>query len=177
MRKSILFAVGIIAIVSCNNPGDKTAPKTDSTATPAVTYAYSIKKPDNWEIGSSSNTAIALNALKAFENNKLDECISFFADSVDWKTDFLDHKFSKDSLKAVFVANWKDMASLKVDMHDFESVISKDNKDEYVTLWYYQTTVDKKGKTDSMAVINDIKITNGKIVSLDEAFRHFPVKK
>jgi len=28
-----------------------------------------------------------------------------------------------------------------------------------------------------VAIINDLKISNGKIVSLDEAIRHFPVKK
>ena len=62
-------------------------------------------------------------------------------------------------------------------MHDFESVISKDKKDEYVTMWYVQTTTDKKGKVDSVAVINDLKISNGKIVTLDEAIRHFKPKK
>ena len=62
-------------------------------------------------------------------------------------------------------------------MHDFESVISKDKKEEYVTLWYTEINTDKKGKMDSVAIINDLKISNGKIVSLDEAIRHFPIKK
>ncbi|MCW3087117.1 MAG: hypothetical protein JWQ78_503, partial [Sediminibacterium sp.] len=35
----------------------------------------------------------------------------------------------------------------------------------------------KKGKTDSAEWVNDMKIVNGKIVALDEATRHFPVKK
>ena len=89
----------------------------------------------------------------------------------------MDRKLSKDSLKAIFVSSWKDRASLKVDMHDFESVISKDKKEEYVTLWYTEINTDKKGKMDSVAIINDLKISNGKIVSLDEAIRHFPIKK
>ena len=77
---------------------------------------------------------------------------------------------------SVLLSVWKDL-SVKIDLHDFESVISKDKKDEFVTLWYNQTTTDKKGKVDSVSVINDLKISNGKIVALDEAFRHFPVKK
>jgi hypothetical protein len=48
-------------------------------------------------------------------------------------------------------------------------VISKDKKDEFVTIWYYQTRTDKKGVTDSMGLINDMKIVNGKIVELDDA--------
>jgi hypothetical protein len=58
----------------------------------------------------------------------------------------MEAKLSRDSLKAFFTSSWKDLASMKINMHDFESVISKDKKDEYVTLWYVQTVTDKKGK-------------------------------
>ena len=158
MKKIVILFSSVLAVIGCNNPSDKAAAKTDSTATPTVTYAYSLKKPDNWDIGSSANTAVALNALKAFENNKIDECLSYFADSVNWRTDYFDKKLSKDSLKSSLLSVWKDL-SVKID------------------LWYNQTTTDKKGKVDSVSVINDLKISNGKIVALDEAFRHFPVKK
>jgi hypothetical protein len=56
-------------------------------------------------------------------------------------------------------------------------VISKDKKDEFVTIWYVQKSTDKKGKVDSLALINDMKIANGKIIELDEYTRHFKVKK
>lgn len=62
-------------------------------------------------------------------------------------------------------------------MNDYESVISKDKKDEWVTLWYKQITTDKKGKVDSISVVDDIKIENGKITVLDEKSRKFPVPK
>ena len=103
--------------------------------------------------------------------------MTYFADTVRWRTDYMEGKFSKDTLKAMFNRARGDMAVIKIDMHDFESVISKDKKEEYVTMWYVQTTTDKKGKTDSVAVINDLKLMNGKITELDEAYRHFPVKK
>jgi hypothetical protein len=163
--------------LSCNNPAGKDTPKTDSAGGAKPVYAYTISKPDNWETGSSQNTAIALNALKAFEKSNIDESLTYFADTVKWRTDFMEGKFSKDTVKAMFTKARGDMAAIKIDMRDYESVISKDKKDEYVTLWYMQTTTDKKGKTDSMAVINDMKIVNGKITELDEAFRHFPIKK
>ena len=177
MQKNFFLLLVIGIAFSCNTSSDKSTFKPDNADTSKPVYAYTIKYPDNWETASSKNTAIALSALKAFENNKLDESIGFFADSVDWKEDYVDRKLSKDSLKAIFVSSWKDRASLKVDMHDFESVISKDKKEEYVTLWYTEINTDKKGKMDSVAIINDLKISNGKIVSLDEAIRHFPVKK
>jgi hypothetical protein len=62
-------------------------------------------------------------------------------------------------------------------MNDWESVISADKKDEWVTLWYKQIQTDKKGKTDSLGVVDDAKIVNGKIVLLDEKIQHYPVAK
>ena len=177
MRKIVTLCLITYLLVSCDPAADKTGAKATTADTTKPVYAYTIKQPDNWEVGSPKNTAIALNALKAFENKKIDECLSYFADSVDWKSDYVEEKFSKDSLKSFLNGAWNMMASTKIDMHDFESVISKDKKDEYVTMWYVQTTTDKKGKVDSVAVINDLKISNGKIVTLDEAIRHFKPNK
>jgi hypothetical protein len=162
---------------SCTNPTEKTTEKSISADTSKPVYAYTVKNPDNWDIGSSKNTEIAFNALKAFENHKIDESLSFFADTVLWKADYVDAKLSKDSLKSIFNSLWNAAASFKIEMHDFESVISKDKKDEYVTIWYIENITDKKGKTDSLALINDMKIANGKIVELDEYTRHFKTKK
>ncbi len=177
MRKILTLCLLTYISVSCSNPAGKETAKADSAGAAKPVYAYTIDKPDNWETGSSQNTAVALSALKAFESNKIDECLTYFADTVRWRADYMDAKLSKDSLKSIFVKSWNDMTSTKVTMHDFESVISKDKKDAYVTLWYVQSTTDKKGKTDSMAVINDLKIVNGKITELDESMRHFPAKK
>ncbi len=60
---------------------------------------------------------------------------------------------------------------MEVKMQDWESVISKDKKQEWVTLWYTQKWEDMKGKKDSADIINDINIKNGKIVRLDEYTR------
>jgi len=62
-------------------------------------------------------------------------------------------------------------------MGDYESVISKDKKEEYVTLWFKEIVTDKSGKTDSLAYVADLKIENGKITELDEKTRKYPVRK
>lgn len=177
MKKILLPGLLIWIGISCNNPAEKTTANSDSTGIAQPVYAYTIEKPDNWDMGSTKNTEIALNALKAFENNKIDESLGYFADTVDWKSDYIEGRFPKDSLKAMFNAMWNATAALKINMHDFESVLSKDKKEAYVTLWYKETVTNKKGKTDSVEAINDLKIVNGKIAALDEAIRHFPVKK
>ena len=63
-------------------------------------------------------------------------------------------------------------------MSDWESVIAADKSEEWVTLWYKQYQTDKKGVTDSLGVVDDCKIVNGKIVVLDEKIQHLgPPKK
>jgi hypothetical protein len=174
MRKSLTLCVLVCISLSCNHLAKNINVETDSTASK---YAYTIAKPDNWEVGSTKNTALVLSSLKAYENNKIEECLSYFADTVRWRSDYVEGKFPKDSLRAMFAGIWKEISSMKINMEDFESVISKDKKDEYVTIWWVRTTTDKKGKTDSVAITNDVKISNGKIVALDEAIRHFKPAK
>jgi hypothetical protein len=164
-------------IISCSSPTEKATDKTVTADSSKTELAYTVKKPDNWDMNNTKNVAVAFNALKNFEDHKINESLRFFGDSVLWKADYMDTKLSNDSLRSIFNAIWNETASIKIDMHDFESVISKDKKDEFVTIWYYQTTTDKKGKVDSFAMIDDMKIMNGRIVELDEYTRKFPVKK
>jgi hypothetical protein len=156
MRKLFSLCFIMYLVSSCTTPTEKTSEKTVSADSSKTNLVYTVKNPDNWDMGNTKNVAVAFNALKAFEEHKIDESLGFFGDSVLWKADYMD---------------------TKLDMHDFESVISKNKKDEYVTIWYVQTSTDKKGKIDSIAMINDMKIVNGKIVELDEYTRHFKVKK
>ena len=177
MRKLITLCFIMYVVSSCSTPTEKTSEKTAAADSSKTELVYTVKKPDNWDMGNTKNVAVAFNALKAFQDHKIDESLGFFGDSVLWKGDYMDAKLSKDSLRSIFNAIWGETSAIKIDMHDFESVISKDKKDEFVTIWYYQTTTDKKGKIDSIGIINDMKIVNGKIVELDEYTRHFPVKK
>ena len=61
-------------------------------------------------------------------------------------------------------------------MHDYETVKSKNGKKEYVSMWYNQKWQDAKGTWDSVFCMDDLKIENGKIVSIDEK-RRKPAKK
>ena len=68
-------------------------------------------------------------------------------------------------------------ADLTITMSDYESVISADKKEEYVTLWYKQAWKDTKGVADSMVVVDDVKMKDGKVIGLDEKVRRYPAKK
>lgn len=176
MKLLLLPFWGGILFVSCNNSQTTTkVPAVESTTVDTLVaqkmdYPYTIKKPDNWDMGSQQNTLNALRALKAWENNKLDVSAGYFDDSVQIRFDGIDKKVSNDILKA-FIAYRPEVKSYSIKMEDWESVISKDKKDEYVTLWYRQFMEYKNGKKDSVDVIDDLKMKDGKIIGLDEYSR------
>ena len=182
MKKIIFSLLVIFCLVSCS---DSTTAKTDSTDSTAVAtnaadysgYPYTVKNPDTWETGDKQHTLNVLKSLKAFETGNIDEAVSYFGDSVRLRFDELDTKISNDSLKKMFQQHRGMFKSIKIDMHDWESVRSKAKNEEFVSLWYTQIWEDNKGKTDSISVMDDLKIENGKIVELDEKTRKFPKKK
>ena len=171
MRKLLTITMVVIIAFACKNADEK------KEVTTNVTYPYTLEKPDNWDIGSKENTLLVMNALKAFEDNKIEDCLSYFSDTVRWRADYVDMTVAKDSLRTAMTNLRNSIQAIQVKMGDFESVISKDKKDEWVTLWYTEIVTDKTGKTDSLAMVNDIKVSNGKIVELNESVRHFPTKK
>ena len=171
MRHFLLLLIGGALFASCNNAGStKTDAPADTTANTTVAqqvnYPYTIDHPDYWDIGIQQNTLNALNALKAWENKNMDASLKYFADSVHLQFDGIDKMVSNDTLKAMLAPPVGSDPSVK--MQDWESVISKDKKDEYVTLWYREYWKNAKGDKDSVDVINDLKMKDGKIIGLDE---------
>jgi hypothetical protein len=147
-----------------------------STAIPEM--PYTLDQPyQNWQTGNPQHAVTAMKALKAFETGDIASSVTYFGDSVELRMDNYYSKVSNDSLKKLFTAWRADNASISIKMGDWESVISADKKDEWVTMWYKEIKTDKKGKTDSLGTVDDCKIVNGKIVILDEKIQHLPAKK
>jgi hypothetical protein len=183
MKKFIIIGCASLFAIGCNN---QAASKDSSASTPATTdtaekidYAYlpADHPADYWDRGDQKNVALVLKSLKGFETGNVEASAAAFADSIQWGADGIDAKISKDSMKSMFKAAWSNMKSMKIEMDDYEAVISKDKKKEYVTLWYKQIVTDKKGKIDSAVWVDDLSIANGKITGLDEKSRKLPAKK
>ena len=178
--KRILFTASIaLMVISCNTKSEsKTGDENTASASSSdkIEYAYlpMNHQPDNWVRGDQKNVALVLNSLKAWADGNIDECLKYFADSVNIAWDGVDRKVSKDTLKTWFN---HDNATVQIKMDDYETVTSKDKKDNWVSLWYTQIMTDKKGNTDSVYNMDDLKIDNGKIVVLDQKTRKFPKAK
>ncbi|MDB5199761.1 MAG: hypothetical protein JWO92_1724 [Chitinophagaceae bacterium] len=180
MKKVIFLSLVIFSVASCkDDAGTSTTASKDSTAaaTDSMSYPYTIKHPDAWVPGDRQHTMNVLKSLKAYENGNVDECVSYFGDSVTVRFDEMDAKLSNDSLKTFFKKGRSMNKSVQIDMYDWESVKSKATNEEYVSLWYKQVWEDNNGKKDSLSVMDDLKIEKGKIVELDEKTRKYPKKK
>jgi hypothetical protein len=184
MKKLILVAGIALFAVSCDNKDDKSGDKgSDSTkmttsSIEKLDFPYALSEPyKDWQPGNQVHAVNLMKCLKAWQDNKMTESISYFGDSVDLRFDNFQKKVSHDSLTSILGGSRNQYNNIDIKMEDWESVVSKDGKHEWVTMWYKQITTDKKGKTDSADVINDAKFVNGKIVILDEYLQHLAPKK
>ncbi|MEI8058633.1 MAG: hypothetical protein WCG67_00645 [Ferruginibacter sp.] len=183
MKKFLLMACTAVFVISCNNNDKKEEKSAESTTvaeakTPALDYPYTLDKPyGNWQPGDQQHAVNAQKALKAYETGDVAKCVSYFGDSVEVRFDNWEAKLSNDSLKKSFTVQRAGFSSVVIKMSDWESEISADKKEEWVTMWYKEIKTTLAGKVDSLAIVNDCKIMNGKIVLLDEKIRHFAAAK
>ena len=184
MKKFLLIACAASLLMGCNDKtGSSSSSGSDSSkvansGSGDLVYPYTLDHPyRDWQPGDQKHAITVMASLKAFENNDLPNCFTAFGDSVEIAIDGYRDKMSHDSLTKFFTQQRAGYKTMKVKMQDWESVIAKDKKDEWVTLWYKEFWTDKTGKADSLDVIDDAKMVNGKIVLLDEKIQHYPPAK
>jgi len=182
MKQAFPLVFVAALLFACNSSDTKTTdePKTSDTKVAAMStndLAYPVKEWGDWQPGSMDNLKMVLDALKKYETGDVDACMNAFADSVHLSFEGLEGKFTKDSVTKMFKGSRSNMKTYEVRMDDYETVKSKDGKQEYVSMWYSEKWQDQKGKWDSIEVMDDLTIVNGKIASINEKTRHFAQKK
>lgn len=180
MKQLIVLSFLVFLMAACNNATEtKTTDEGSETKAAAeITLPFPLVQPyKNWKTGSTENVVAAMNSLKAFVDKDATALAATLGDSIDIQLDYYHEKLSRDSAVNMFMAQRAMYNELTITMYDYESVISEDKKDEWVTIWYKQAWKDNNGKADSMNVIDDCKMQNGKMIQLDEKIQHFPAKK
>ena len=173
-----LFALLSITIIvfACNDntPGSYTslsdAPKKENVSLP-----YKVEKTPDWETGSESNVAVAMNTLRAFETNDMNTIGQYLADSVEFYVDTINFKGTKDELIKLLTGFRSSLESISIEMKDYESVKSKNRGEEWVGLWYVEDIKPNGGKSFTQMSMDDIKIVGGKVALIDSKSR--PYKK
>ena len=182
MKQTLLIACLAFALASCNETKDapKEEPKKEDAAKASdVALPYKLDKPyKGWQMmENNDNTVAVMTALKSFQDADFTGLASKLGDSVEIRVDGFAGKMSRDSALNFFKEARGAYKNLDIDMYDYESVISADKSEEYVTMWYKQVWTFDNGKKDSISVVNDCKMKGGKMIMLDEKIQHFPAKK
>jgi hypothetical protein len=178
----LLLAVGLLT--ACNNNSATAEKKDDSkdvkvagvSTEEKVDLPYKVESGGNWQAGSKQNLKVALDALRSWETKDFDAMIKNFGDSVELRFDAYEKKVAKAGVKESLSAQRNAYRDVQIVMNDYESVTSPDGKEQWVSLWYKQKFQDMGSKWDSISVMDDIRIKDGKIVVLDEKTRHFAKK-
>ncbi len=181
MKQFMLISCLAFMLASCNDAGkdkkDSEPAKAEAVPVADVKLPIPLERPyKNWQLGSTDNVVAAMNVMKAYIDKDYTALASGIGDSLELIFDYLHVKLNRDSAIKFFTADRSKYKDLSVTMYDYVSVISADKKSEWVTLWYKQSWKNEKGVADSMAVTDDIRMENGKMVELDEKTSHFPKK-
>ena len=182
MKQIIAITCLAVILTSCNN-AEPTKTDADSTAAavaPAteLVLPFKLERPyRNWQKGSNENVVAAMTALKTYVDKDFTTMAGTIGDSLEMHFDNFYAKLSRDSALKMFAAMRPQYNDLTVTMYDYESVISADKSEEWVTLWYKEAWKNEKGVADSLAITDDIKLKDGKMITLDEKIQHIPAKK
>jgi hypothetical protein len=182
MRKAFFFLV-LASFVACNSDKDAKV-KSVTTNDPAMAEGIKYPPVDNsikFEIADASITAGMLEVYKGWEDNNLDLMKKHMADSVmivagdgtitygDTDTVFAQMKVYRDNY-----------TSMKPGFHSFVSLKSTDKNDTWFLMWYKEYQTDKKGKTDTVELMETWKLNKeGKVTNMYQYVQYHPtsVKK
>ena len=175
MKQFLLLIFLCVIFFSCNIEAKKDEAKTDSAAPKeALVYPFTPKYSNNWQPGDEKNAAIALTAFKKYLDGDVKGCFDAFADSIEFIADKFFYKGKKDSLLAMMIPMRGELASASADVDAWETVYYPDKKDTWVTVWSKEKMTDKKGKMDSVYLVDDILMRDGKIDAIMESQRMYP---
>jgi hypothetical protein len=175
MKQFLLPVLLCLVLLSCNNQGKQDEVKTDSTAKKEpLVYPYTAKYSLNWQPGDEKYAVLALTAMKKYSDGDVKGCFDYFADSIEFIADKYHFNGKKDSLQAIMTPMRSDLTSMTVIPDTWITTYYPDYKVTWVTLWSTEKWTDKKGKTDSLYVVDDIMIKNDKIAQIDEKQRMYP---
>ncbi|WP_316808022.1 hypothetical protein [Pedobacter agri] len=170
---SSLFLIAL-GFAACQNHDVKT---TNTASADTTNYPYVFKKVQGWEMNKDTkNSLTALRVIKSFEKMDTSAMGKLLHDSVWFNLDGYKFKGTKSEFLNQIQGEFAKMSSFKIEMEDMESVINKDQTEEWVSLWYKQVTTTKDGQVDTIQLYNDFKLKDGKILGLSEYVQH-PMKK
>jgi len=177
MKNALLLVLLSIVSFSCGSgPKQEEVKAADSTATTKepLVYPFTSKYSLNWKPGDEKYAVMALTSFKKFVDGDVKGSFDYFADSIEFIADKFHFSGKKDSLMAMMIPMRAQWTSMSVQPDTWVTIYYPDQNDTWVTVWSTQKWTDKKGKMDSIYIVDDILIKDGKIREVDEKQRAYP---
>lgn len=176
MKKIMLLAI-VVSIVSCNNGATKNEQNDSVKTSIDVTYAYPIDYSSKFELADPKKGQIITELWKDFDDNKLDNHASYFADTVGMDFPGMIFKGSRDSLMAMTKGYRGSLGSVSSTVDAVMSVKSTDKDEDWVLIWGIEHTTSMAGKSDSSHVHEIWRFNkDGKVDYMSQYKQNYPAK-
>jgi hypothetical protein len=175
LKQTPLLTFSYIIIFGCNSGPNQEAAKTDSTVKKeTLNYPFTPKYSLNWVPGDEKNAVLVLNSFKKYIDGDVKGAFAYFADSIEFIADKFHYAGKKDSLESIMTPMRAESRFMSLQPDAWITTYYPDKNDTWVTIWSTQKWTDKKGKMDSVYLVDDVLVKDGKIVQIDEKQRLFP---
>lgn len=159
MKKTLLFFIVAGIIISCNS-NSKTTETTENKdnkeeAKPAEATEADIKMPytatysSQFTVADQKISEKILTLFKQWDDNKLADGKSMFADSISFFADKWAFTGTRDSFFTVSQQQRSNYKEVKTVVHAWIPVHSTDKNEDWALIWSTAYTTDMKGKVDS----------------------------
>ena len=165
MKKAFPCFIVAVIIISCNNNSKTTeTAENKEEAKPADNMAVDIKMPytatysSQFTIGDQKISEKILTLFKQWDDNKLADGKSMFADSVYFYADNWAFQGTRDSFFTVSQQQRNNYKEVKTVVHAWIPVHSTEKNEDWALIWSTAYTTDTKGKVDSASYQDTWKI-------------------
>jgi len=166
MKKSMFCLVVMVLILSCSNATKKseTAERTDkkeeSKAADTPPMPYKAAYSSQFTVGEVKHAEKILTLFKQWDNNKMAEGKSLFADSVHYFTNGWEFHGTNDSFFTVSKVHRDKYKEVRTLVQAWIPVHSADKNEDWVLVWSTAYTTDNKGKVDSASYQDTWKVNS-----------------
>jgi len=175
LKQTLLVIFSCIIFFGCSSGPTQEPAKADSTAKKeTLDYPYTARYSLNWVPGDEKNAVLVLNSFKKYIDGDVKGAFAYFADSIEFIADKFHYVGKKDSLEAIMTPMRAGTSSMSLIPDAWITTYYPDKNDTWVTIWSTEKWTDKKGKMDSVYLVDDVLVKDGKITQIDEKQRQFP---
>jgi len=177
MKKMLLIFMGTALLSACNDDTKTAETKTNEDSTVVTTgpkLPYTASYSSSFKMGNDDySPMIVQGSWKDWENNTMDNMKSWVADTI--VAYHSDNSVVKglDSLQARWKRGRANYTNVIDTLNAVIPVYSTDKKENWVLVWATEINTDKKGKTDTIALMETWRINkDGKADVLYQYDRH-----